>query len=135
MNFRRRMVPHNEGLQPTIPPNRVGLVHHSKSEVQCPLWVKSRHVQCTSPCPLYPRKRHQMRQMGVSAKGQKADISAGKLAGNVMRGCLQGSHMVRQSRAVVRVCWMTFLSLLVNCVGPGSTVNLLSVPVKRKGGW
>ena len=23
----------------------------------CPLWVKSRHVQCDSRCPLYPRKR------------------------------------------------------------------------------
>src|SRR5262245_55011043 len=22
-----------------------------------PLWVKSRHVHCTNPCPLYPRKR------------------------------------------------------------------------------
>src|SRR5262249_62363525 len=21
---------------------------------QCPLWVKSRHVQCKGPCPLYP---------------------------------------------------------------------------------
>ena len=24
---------------------------------QCPLWVKSRHVQCKRPCPLYPQKR------------------------------------------------------------------------------
>ena len=23
----------------------------------CPLWVKSRHVQCDSRCPLYPLKR------------------------------------------------------------------------------
>src|SRR5262249_58764432 len=23
----------------------------------CPLWVRSRHVQCKRPCPLYPRKR------------------------------------------------------------------------------
>src|SRR5262245_26015156 len=67
--------------------------------------------------------------------GPKADISAGKLAGNPTRGCPQGSHVVRQSRAVARVCWMTCLSLLVNCVGPGSIANLLSVPVKRKGGW
>src|SRR5215471_561315 len=28
-----------------------------------PLWVKSGHVRCKKPCPLYPRKRHQMRQM------------------------------------------------------------------------
>src|SRR5262249_50410007 len=34
--------------------------------VQCPLWVKSGHVQRTSSCLLYPRKRHQMRQ-GASA--------------------------------------------------------------------
>src|SRR5262245_51728011 len=24
---------------------------------RCPLWVKSRHVQCKRPCPLYPRKQ------------------------------------------------------------------------------
>src|SRR5215471_2996991 len=23
----------------------------------CPLWVKSRHIQCKTACPLYPRKR------------------------------------------------------------------------------
>jgi len=28
-----------------------------------PLWVRSRHVHCKSPCPLYPRKRHQSRHM------------------------------------------------------------------------
>src|SRR5262245_35821894 len=27
----------------------------------CPLWVKSRHVQCTKACPLYPQSRPQMR--------------------------------------------------------------------------
>ena len=26
-------------------------------QARCPLWVKSRHVQCNRPCPLYPRKR------------------------------------------------------------------------------
>ena len=25
--------------------------------MECPLWVKSRHVQCRKACPLYPRKR------------------------------------------------------------------------------
>ncbi|MGA6936620.1 MAG: hypothetical protein WB041_14730, partial [Pseudolabrys sp.] len=24
---------------------------------ECPLWVKSRHLQWNSACPLYPRKR------------------------------------------------------------------------------
>ena len=24
---------------------------------KCPLWVKSRHLQCTPSCLLYPRKR------------------------------------------------------------------------------
>ena len=22
---------------------------------ECPLWVKSGHVQCSDPCPLYPQ--------------------------------------------------------------------------------
>src|SRR5262245_41908198 len=43
---------------------------HVEWPVQCPLWVKSGHLQCTSACPLYPRKRHQMRHMGMSAKDQ-----------------------------------------------------------------
>src|SRR5262249_26256166 len=38
---------------------------------RCPLWVKSGHMQCNRACPLYPRKRHQMRRNGMSAKGQK----------------------------------------------------------------
>src|SRR5215510_11226230 len=40
---------------------------------QCPLWVKSGHLQCKKACPLYPRKRHQMRQNGMSALPPKAD--------------------------------------------------------------
>jgi len=32
-----------------------------EKEWGCPLWVKSRHMQCTSPCPLCPQKRHQLR--------------------------------------------------------------------------
>jgi hypothetical protein len=30
---------------------------------QCPLWVISGHVQCNKVCPLYLRKRHQIRHM------------------------------------------------------------------------
>jgi hypothetical protein len=30
---------------------------------ECPLWIKSRHLQRKSACPPYPRKRHQMRHM------------------------------------------------------------------------
>src|SRR5215510_13843536 len=37
---------------------------------KCPLWVKSGHVRCKRSCLLYPRKRHQMPHMGMSAKGQ-----------------------------------------------------------------
>ena len=36
----------------------------------CPLWFKSRHVQCTHPCPRYPRKRTCAVQLGMSAKCQ-----------------------------------------------------------------
>src|SRR5262245_36777298 len=40
---------------------------------QCPLWVKSRLMQCNMSCPLYPRKRTCAVQLGMSALGQKAD--------------------------------------------------------------
>src|SRR5262249_38380901 len=42
-------------------------------------WVKSGHVQRKRACPLYPRKRHQMRRMGMSALGQKETCAAHKL--------------------------------------------------------
>src|SRR5262249_47344716 len=29
----------------------------AQEEGRCPLWVKSRHMQRNTPCPLYPRKR------------------------------------------------------------------------------
>ena len=45
--------------QPTISATSVGR--------PCPLWVKSRHMQCKSPCPLYPRKRPRKR---TSANGR-----------------------------------------------------------------
>jgi len=35
---------------------RCGVVHRTKRCFPCPLWVKSRHIQCTSACPLYPPK-------------------------------------------------------------------------------
>src|SRR5262245_31150371 len=36
------------------------------SRQQCPLWVKSKHMQCNRRCPLYPQER---RQKQTSAKG------------------------------------------------------------------
>src|SRR5262249_49285425 len=43
---------------------------------QCPLWVKSGHVHCTSPCPLYPRKRTLVLHKRMSALGQKRTHAA-----------------------------------------------------------
>src|SRR5262249_1338676 len=40
----------------------------------CPRWVISGHVQRKTSCPLYPRKRHQMRHNRMSAKGQKRTL-------------------------------------------------------------
>jgi len=56
---------------------RTGLANsleETTGDVECPLWVKSRHIQCTTPCPLYPRKRTPERPGGMSAKGQKANL-------------------------------------------------------------
>src|SRR5262245_20005119 len=46
------------------------LAHRVDVRWLCPLWVISGHMQCKTPCPLYPRKRHQMRHSGMSALGQ-----------------------------------------------------------------
>src|SRR5262245_14314611 len=42
---------------------------------QCPLWVTSRHMQCKTPCPVYPRERTCAVQLGMSALGQKRTSS------------------------------------------------------------
>src|SRR5262249_29579113 len=49
----------------------VALCITGNSGCQCPLWAKSGHVRCKRACPLYPRKRHQVRHNGMSALGQK----------------------------------------------------------------
>src|SRR5262245_18126252 len=41
---------------------------------ECPLWVKSRHMQCKKACPLYPQKRSCAVQTGMSALGQKRTL-------------------------------------------------------------
>src|SRR5262245_56535069 len=37
--------------------------HPLEGATKGPLLVKSRHMQCKTACPLYPRKRQQMRHM------------------------------------------------------------------------
>src|SRR5262245_7861178 len=41
------------------------------AEAKCPLWIKSRHMECKTSCPLYPRKRTCALQLGMSDMGQK----------------------------------------------------------------
>src|SRR5262245_60807057 len=36
---------------------KIELDHGPINAASCPLWVKSRHVHCDRPCPLYPQKR------------------------------------------------------------------------------
>src|SRR5262245_22392104 len=44
--------------------------------LRCPLWVKSRHMQCKRACPLYTRKRTGASHWAMSAKGQKRTHAA-----------------------------------------------------------
>jgi len=44
---------------------------------ECPLWVKSRHVQCKTACPLYPRKRTLAGVTLMSALCQKRTYAQG----------------------------------------------------------
>src|SRR5215471_6994677 len=39
------------------------------TDVQCPLWVRSRHMQCKGRCPLHPRKRPRKRTPANSHVG------------------------------------------------------------------
>ena len=53
-----------------------------------PLWVKSRHLHCNRPCPLYPQKRTCAVQLGMSAMGQKRHGSFSMLLNDLRIGTL-----------------------------------------------
>jgi hypothetical protein len=46
--------------------------------LECPLWVKRRHVRRNRSCPLYPRKRT-CAVLGMSAKGQNQTLGLRRL--------------------------------------------------------
>ena len=42
--------------------------------IQCPLWVKSRHLRCKKACPFYPQKPTCAAHWRMSAKCQKQTL-------------------------------------------------------------
>ncbi|HEX3342354.1 MAG TPA: hypothetical protein VHT68_24635 [Pseudolabrys sp.] len=51
--------------------NRLSAGPGKPDHPECPLWVKSIHVQRNSLCPLYPPKATFVSAVGMSAKGHK----------------------------------------------------------------
>src|SRR5262249_31893128 len=45
------------------------------TKMDCPLWVKSGHVQCIRPCPLWSRSDIKCDKNGLSALGQKRTLA------------------------------------------------------------
>src|SRR5512139_2781886 len=62
------------------------LRHADGVAAQCPLWVKSGHLQCTSPCPLYPQKRPQKRTLGIARARQHPLLNGETLLPYGVRG-------------------------------------------------
>jgi hypothetical protein len=50
------------------------LAHPSGGAFRCPLWVNNGHWGKSKECPLYPRKRTLIEQVGVSALCQKQTL-------------------------------------------------------------
>jgi hypothetical protein len=75
------------GLQPAAPP---------QSSCECPLWVKSRHVQRKRSCPLYPRKRTCAVQLGMSAMDPIADSCSAAEAMCLFDDLICGSEQRRR---------------------------------------
>ena len=87
-----------DGLKHGIVPTRT---NSSKGVSQCPLWVISRHVRCTRRCPLYPRKRHQMRHNGMSALGHwRTSTGVSGEAGGPAGGAFRLQRVIRPCRPV-----------------------------------
>ena len=53
-------------LSPRARPSRLSTATPVMRQARCPLWVKSRHVQRTRLCPLYPPKRHSISEMALA---------------------------------------------------------------------
>jgi hypothetical protein len=45
-------------LPPHVPPSKPNTLRPGGEPPQCPLWVKSRHLQCKKACPLTPKSGH-----------------------------------------------------------------------------
>ena len=55
--FPRRLITYPEVRTGTVATRGSTLKGEETRHSSCPLWVKSRHVQCDTSCPLYTRKR------------------------------------------------------------------------------
>ena len=53
----------------------------AKSDVRCPLWVKSRHCDKSASCPLYPQKRTLVERIVMSALCQKRTLCGAAIDG------------------------------------------------------
>src|SRR5262249_43423784 len=60
---------------------------------RCPLWVKSRHMQCKRACPLYPRKRTCALQLEMAALGHKRTYATQKARSAPRRRTVMGTPM------------------------------------------
>src|SRR5262249_25644244 len=65
---------------------------------QCPLWVKSRHLHCTSLCPLYPQKRTHAAQQNRLRYSVISSTQLSSPGGNPEAGVV--SHFSRNIRAL-----------------------------------
>src|SRR5262249_55293109 len=90
---------------------------------QCPLWVKSGHLQCKTSCPLYPRKRHQMRHMECplrdnSGHGLDYDRSGSKAATRGKITLISANSPGLVSTAIEPPCCLTMMSWLMESPSP-----------------
>src|SRR5262249_17324197 len=70
MNF-RRLMPSSSPRTTTYHIEWKLLCVTAKWRARLPLWVKSRHLHCNRPCPLYPRKRTSAERIKMSVKCKK----------------------------------------------------------------
>jgi hypothetical protein len=87
MNSRRLIATPRAWVGSIVCPQRTPLKRHG----QCPLWVKSRHLQCINPCPLYPRKRTFVRTTGMSAKGKQQSFRHSFDHGTTVEGTISAT--------------------------------------------
>jgi hypothetical protein len=95
---------------------RAALCVTANSDCQCLLWIISGHVDISTRCPLYPRKRTFVHEIGMSALGHfRTHALQQKVRYSINSSARTSSANGTSIPSVLAVCKLTSSSTFVGC--------------------